>query len=694
MRRPFLARGVVRFVGEPVAVVVAETAAQGADAAELVEVDYEPLPAVVDPEAAAARTSCCCSPRPGTNVVLRAGTEGAGRLLAAARSSSRQRLVNQRIAGGPHRGPGRRRPTGPTTAASSTTPRARAPTRPADVLAQRLRARAERRSGWSSPTSAAASAPRPGPTPRRSLLGLLARRRGPPGALGARPAPRTWWRMAHGRGQVQHVTIGGTRDGRITAYQLDVVQDAGAYPLIGAHAHQHDPAHADRRVRPRQRRLQRRRRWPPTPRRSTAFRGAGRPEAAAAIERAVDLFAAEIGLDPAEVRRRNLVAPFADAVHDRGRHRLRRRRLRRRARPGARRRRLRRRCGPSRPAGGPPATTRAARHRRVGLRRDHRPAPAGGEYGSVELLADGGALVVTGSTPYGQGHDTAWSMIVADRTGVPHGAHRGRARRHRRRPRRGHHRRLARRCRSAGAAVADASAKLVEAARQQAADLLEANRRRRRARPGGRALPRRRHPGVARRLGRGGRRRPATALHRGQRLRPPAAHVPLRRPRGRGRGRPGDRAGRRSCGSSPSTTPARSSTRCSPRARCTAASAQGVAQALLEEVRFDDDGNPLTTNFADYALISSPPSCPTFELVAAGDADLRQRARRQGHRRVGHDRRHAGRAERGGRRAGPPRRPPPRHARARPSGSGGRCAAARSRLNRRVGAVGVAVGSR
>ena len=40
--------------------------------------------------------------------------------------------------------------------------------------------------------------------------------------------------MPHGRGQVQYAKIGGTRDGRITAYQLDVVQDAGAYPLIGA----------------------------------------------------------------------------------------------------------------------------------------------------------------------------------------------------------------------------------------------------------------------------------------------------------------------------------------------------------------------------------------------------------------------------------------------------------------------------
>ena len=40
--------------------------------------------------------------------------------------------------------------------------------------------------------------------------------------------------MPQGRGQVQHATIGGTRDGRITAYQLDVVQDAGAYPLTGS----------------------------------------------------------------------------------------------------------------------------------------------------------------------------------------------------------------------------------------------------------------------------------------------------------------------------------------------------------------------------------------------------------------------------------------------------------------------------
>ena len=117
--------------------------------------------------------------------------------------------------------------------------------------------------------------------------------------------------MPHGRGQLQHVAIGGTRDGRITAYQLDVVQDAGAYPIMGAFL----PAMTQRMLTgvyaldnvgfssvstvttaaP-----------------TTAFRGAGRPEAAVAIERAMDRFAAEIGMDPAELRRRNLVPRFLE----------------------------------------------------------------------------------------------------------------------------------------------------------------------------------------------------------------------------------------------------------------------------------------------------------------------------------------------------------------------------------------------
>ena len=73
-----------------------------------------------------------------------------------------------------------------------------------------------------------------------------------------------------------------------------------------------------------------------------AYRGAGRPEATAAIERAMDLFAAEIGMDPAEVRRSNLIPKFDEPHTTVDRPDLRRRRLRGRARQGARRGRLRR----------------------------------------------------------------------------------------------------------------------------------------------------------------------------------------------------------------------------------------------------------------------------------------------------------------------------------------------------------------
>ena len=76
--------------------------------------------------------------------------------------------------------------------------------------------------------------------------------------------------------------------------------------------------------------------------------------------------------------------------------------------------------------------------------------------------------------------------------------------------------------------------------------------------------------------------------------------------------------------------------------------AQGAAQALLEEVRYDADGNPITSNLADYAMISADRAA---ELRGRphGDADAAQPARRQRHRRVGHDRVDAGRAV-GGRR--------------------------------------------
>ena len=130
--------------------------------------------------------------------------------------------------------------------------------------------------------------------------------------------------MTHGRAQRHTITIGGSRDGKVAAYRLEILQDSGAYPKFGAflpvltimmapgpYAFPRAEAVATSVV------------TNTTP--VGAYRGAGRPEATAAVERAMDLFAAEIGLDPAEVRRKNLLPAFTEpqttafgAVYDSG----------------------------------------------------------------------------------------------------------------------------------------------------------------------------------------------------------------------------------------------------------------------------------------------------------------------------------------------------------------------------------------
>ena len=237
---------------------------------------------------------------------------------------------------------------------------------------------------------------------------------------------------------------------------------------------------------------------------TTAFRGAGRPEAAVAIERMVDRFAAEIGMDPAEVRRRNLVPRFLDAVHDRHRHALRRGRLPRGARAGARARPATTSCGPSRRrrrAAGDPVALGIG----LGVYVEITAGAPGTEFGAVELLDGGRLRVRTGATPYrpgprdhvgddrgrphrrGHGPTSRWSTATptwSARAGSPSAPGR---------------------CRSAGAAIANATAKLVDAGPRAGRRPARGGGRRRGARRHQRPLPRRRHAGPRRRLGRPGR---------------------------------------------------------------------------------------------------------------------------------------------------------------------------------------------
>ena len=276
--------------------------------------------------------------------------------------------------------------------------------------------------------------------------------------------------MAHGRGQVQRARLGGTRDGRITAYQLDVVQDAGAYPTLGARLPMMTmlmtsgtyaiPSVGFSGVSVVTNTVT-----------TTAYRGAGRPEAAVAVERMVDRFAAEIGMDPAEVRRRNLVPRFTEphttpigTAYDVGDYPA----ALEGALEAARYDDLRREQAERRAAGDPVALG-------IGLGSYVEVTALGrdGELGRVEVLDGGRVRVVTGATPFGQGHDTTWAMIVADRLGVsvadvevvhgdtdlvPRGGMTVGSRS----------------VQLAGSAIASACTVVVERARERAADLFEA----------------------------------------------------------------------------------------------------------------------------------------------------------------------------------------------------------------------------
>ena len=368
MVQPLLARDVVRFVGEPVAVVVTEQRYQGDDAAELVDVDYEPLPPVVNPAAAAGATAALLFPELGTNV---AATFGAAALDASLFDGCEvvvsATIENQRIAPAPMEtraaaaawdGDGRLTAWIPNQGAQ-TTQAVLARMLGLDPAAVRI----------ITPDVGGAFGAKFGADPEHAVVCWVARQLGRP-ARWAETRHENLVAMTHGRAQRQTVTIGGRRDGRVTAYRLEILQDAGAYPRFGAllpsltilmtpgpYAIDRAEAIATSVL------------TSTTP--VGAYRGAGRPEATAAVERAIDLFAAEIGMDPAEVRRCNLLPAFSEphdtafgAKYDSGDYRR-----RPGASPGHR--------GVPGPAGGAGAAPRrgragAARHRAVLLRGDHR----------------------------------------------------------------------------------------------------------------------------------------------------------------------------------------------------------------------------------------------------------------------------------------------------------------------------------
>ena len=314
--RPPLATDRVRFVGEAVAVVVGETKAAAVDAVELVEVDYDPLPAAVDPEAAFDEGAPAqFDGRDNLAAGQRSAPEDAEDALADAEVVVRARMVNQRVAvmslegnaiavlPGGHDG----RDDELTVWVSTQMPHGFR-----DQAAQILGLDAERVRVITPHVGGGFG----------GKAGVLAEHTVAIGVARALGRPVSWVEtrsenlvsMPHGRGQIAYYELGLTREGRITGLRARVVGDAGAYAGFGGALTlgptyvmsqgvydipkiAFDGAVALTNTTP-----------------MGAFRGAGRPEATAYLERMLDLAAVELAIDPAELRRRNFLDPASFPV--------------------------------------------------------------------------------------------------------------------------------------------------------------------------------------------------------------------------------------------------------------------------------------------------------------------------------------------------------------------------------------------
>ena len=412
MERPLVARDVVRFAGDIVAVVVSEDRASGFDAAELVMVDYDPLPAVLSVEEA-VKDEALLFPDLGSNVANRGGTgdfdeglfEGCDLVVSGV-------LVSQRLVAAPLEPRSAAAVVGDdgrlTLWATSQTPHTGKM-----VVAGLL---------GLEPGQVRVVSPDVGGgfgakmvEPEAVLVAWLARTLGRP-VRWTETRSESMLGLPHGRGQRLSFTLGGTRAGKLLAYRLEVLGDGGAYPALGAYlpnmtALMANGVYAIPKVETKTASVV----TNTTP--TTSIRGAGRPEATQAIERAIDLFAAEAGLDPAEVRRTNFVTkdafPYATptgATYDSGDY------------EGALDLLLR--------SAGYEELRKEQRRRRaegsvvelgIGLGAYVEISnPVGeAEFGEVEITEDGGAILRTGSHSHGQGHETTFAMIAAERLGLP-----------------------------------------------------------------------------------------------------------------------------------------------------------------------------------------------------------------------------------------------------------------------------------
>ncbi len=414
MLRPILATDTVRFVGEAVAVVVSSTREGGVDAAELVEISYEGLPVVLDPQESLAGTTLLFPDAESNVTFSMPGSDDD--IFEDCDVTVSLSFRNHRLAPCPLDGRAviarwDNDDDVETLTLWSSTQNAHA-TRDGFATVFGMENDQVR---VIAPDIGGGFGAKSGSYPEDTVAAVVARKL-------ARPIRWTETRsegmlgLVHGRAQDYVATIGGTKDGRVLAYKLHVTQDGGAYPEIGSvlpfmtsivasgpydiAAVQFSANSVMTNTVP-----------------IGAYRGAGRPEAAAAIERMMDMFANEVGISPIEVRKLNFHAPDSfplttptGANMDTGEYTA--------ALDLALQQADYEQLKIDQAAR---LTDPEAKLLGIGISSYIEIAnPMGqGEYGSIEVLPDGNAIVLTGSSAHGQGHHTAFAQVASEVTGIP-----------------------------------------------------------------------------------------------------------------------------------------------------------------------------------------------------------------------------------------------------------------------------------
>ena len=430
---PSVAVEEVNHVGEAVAVIVARSKTAAQDAVELVDIDYDALPVVLDMEKAIDQDAHLChahtSSNESFNFIFDAGEAGTGvdtdQAFADAEVVVSRRFVQQRLI------PAFMEPRSVVVQPQGDNYTMWASTQIPHILRVMLALITgvpEHKMRVIAPDVGGGFGGKLQVTPEEVITFLVARRLGKP-IKWTETRSESLMSAHHGRDQIQYIDIASDREGNLKGLRCRILSDMGAYlrlvspgvPVLGAFmyvgiykfpAYRFDCKGIFTNKVP-----------------TDAYRGAGRPEATFAIERIMDELAVELGMDPLELRRKNWIKaeefPFTTAAgleYDSGDYEkatqqaleligydeLREEQRRRResndpVQLGIGFSTFTEMCGlaPSRVLG---SLAYGA---------------GGWENAAIRMLPTGKVEVVTGSTPHGQGHETAWSQLVADSLGVP-----------------------------------------------------------------------------------------------------------------------------------------------------------------------------------------------------------------------------------------------------------------------------------